>query len=127
MRTQVLFGTVGSGDVLPGTPRGHIIGPAVGHGLRDVDTNANASEGVLFVGGAGRHTAPKPPRHAANAKDWRDLSGRRDRDSDPFRATWRSAEECPEDWYAVLGVEPTATATEISYGMVWACASGMAP
>ena len=39
---------VRSGDVLPGTP-GHIIGPAVGHGLRDVDTNANASEGVLFV------------------------------------------------------------------------------
>ena len=74
---------------------------------------ADADSLYIHWGDAGRHTAPKPPRHAANAKDWRDLSGRRDRDSDPFRATWRSAEECPEDWYAVLGVEPTATATEI--------------
>ncbi len=39
---------VASGAALPGMP-GRIIGPAVGHGLRDMDTNANASGGMLFV------------------------------------------------------------------------------
>lgn len=74
---------------------------------------ADADNLYIQWGDAGRHTAPKPQGQTANSKDWRHLSGRRDRDADPFSATWRNADECPEDWYAVLGVDSTATATQI--------------
>jgi hypothetical protein len=39
---------VASGAVLPGM-LGRIIGPAVGHGIRDMDTNVGAAGGMLFV------------------------------------------------------------------------------
>lgn len=74
---------------------------------------ADSDKMYIQWGDAGRHTGTRKADHAVNAKDWRDLAGHRDADAEPFSAIWRSAAECPEDWYEVLGLQPIATKAEI--------------
>ena len=61
----------------------------------------------IVWGDAGPHTAPKP---GGDSDSWRTLAGHRTSDNEPFHAEWRKLEECPQDWYKVLGAEVTATA-----------------
>ena len=61
-------------------------------------------------GDAGRHTLRQTRGRAERGAT---LEGQRVANRDACDARWIRSEECPEDWYAVLGVEEDASAQDI--------------
>jgi hypothetical protein len=73
---------------------------------------ADASRVYIEWSRAGRHTLR---RSASNPdSELRRLQGQRESDGDPCSAVWRKDGDCPQDWYALLGIAPEATAKEIA-------------
>ena len=76
--------------------------------------SASADSIIVEWGEAGRHTLSHRSRgHGVGAQRGSVLDGKRDADGDPCRAIFVSTEDCPTDWYEVLGVETDASTRDI--------------
>jgi hypothetical protein len=68
----------------------------------------------IDCGDAGRHTLRRRGGASAGpAGRGARLEGQRDRDGDACTAVWVKNEDCPADWYEVLGVAAEASARDI--------------
>eukprot|EP01050_Picozoa_sp_SAG11_P013415 SAG11_NODE_1566_length_4673_cov_3.640796_3_plen_353_part_00 len=75
---------------------------------------ADSEQVHIEWGSAGRHSLrPEQGTMERAARRGSMLHGRRVRDGDPCHARFVKSEDCPQDWYEVLGVEPTSTQREI--------------